>query len=133
MVTTLNAKNKLGFIDGTIPRPAATDLLAGPWSRCNNMVISWLSNSVCKEIAESILYHETTIEIWKDLYERYHQGSGPRIFEIKQKILAHTQGSADVNTYYTRLKCLWDEIREFKAIPVCHCGGMRVYMEDQQR
>ncbi|RVW31674.1 Retrovirus-related Pol polyprotein from transposon RE2 [Vitis vinifera] len=58
---------------------------------------------------------------------------GPRIFEIKQKILAHTQGSADVNTYYTRLKSLWDELREFKAIPVCNCGGMRVYMEDQQR
>ncbi|RVX00083.1 Retrovirus-related Pol polyprotein from transposon RE1 [Vitis vinifera] len=133
MVTALNAKNKLGFVDGTISRPAATDLLAGPWSRCNSMVVSWLSNSVCKEIAESILYHETAIEIWNDLYERFHQGSGPRIFELKQKILAHTQGSADVNTYYTRLKSLWDELREFKAIPVCNCGGMRVYMEDQQR
>nr|CAN59936.1 hypothetical protein VITISV_001878 [Vitis vinifera] len=119
MVTTLNAKNKLRFIDGTISRPVATDLLAGPWSRCNSMVISWLSNSVCKEISESILYHETTIEIWNDLYERFHQGSGPRIFELKQKILAHTQGSAD--------------LQEFKAIPVCNCGGMRVYMEDQQR
>ncbi|RVW48337.1 Retrovirus-related Pol polyprotein from transposon RE1 [Vitis vinifera] len=114
MLTTLNAKNKLGFIDGTISRPAATNLLAGPWSCCNNMVISWLSNSVCKEIAKSILYHETTIEIWNDLYERFHQGNGPRIFELKQKILAHTQGSADVNTYYTRLKSLWDELREFK-------------------
>ena len=133
MVTALNAKNKLGFVDGTISRPAATDLLAGPWSRCNSMVVSWLSNSVCREIAESILYHETAIEIWNDLYERFHQGSGPRIFELKQKILAHTQGSADVNTYYTRLKSLWDELREFKAIPVCNCGGMRVYMEDQQR
>ncbi|RVW90475.1 hypothetical protein CK203_030999 [Vitis vinifera] len=30
MVTALNAKNKLGFVDGTISRPAATDLLAGP-------------------------------------------------------------------------------------------------------
>ncbi|RVW50165.1 Retrovirus-related Pol polyprotein from transposon RE1 [Vitis vinifera] len=87
MVTTLNAKNKLGFIDGTISHPAATNLLAGPWSRYNSMVISWLSNS----------------------------------------------GSADVNTYYTRLKSLWDEVREFKAIPVCNCGGMRVYVEDQQQ
>ncbi|RVW15251.1 Retrovirus-related Pol polyprotein from transposon TNT 1-94 [Vitis vinifera] len=103
MVTALNAKNKLGFIDGTISRPAATDsllvlgLAATAWSYLGSLT------------------------------------RGPRIFELKQKILAHTQGSADVNTYYTRLKSLWDELREFKAIPVCNCGGMRVYMEDQQR
>ncbi|KAL6320794.1 hypothetical protein AAG906_008794 [Vitis piasezkii] len=100
MVTTLNAKNKLGFIDGTISRPACNDL------------------------------HRSLVS----LQQRWsYLGSLTRFAKKLQRILAHTRGSADVNTYYTRLKSLWDELREFKAIPVCNCGGMRVYMEDQQR
>ncbi|KAL5582411.1 hypothetical protein UlMin_014853 [Ulmus minor] len=128
----LNAKNKLTFVDGSLSWPTATDLLAGPWSRCNSMVISWILNSVSKEIADSLLYHDSAVEVWRDLYERFHQNNGPRIFQLKQKLLGLTQGSIDINTYYTRMKILWDELREFKPIPVCNCGGMRVWMEDQQ-
>ena len=49
MTIALSVKNKLGFIDGTISRPVDVDLL-GPWVRNNNIVISWILNSVSKEI-----------------------------------------------------------------------------------
>ncbi|KAL5570585.1 hypothetical protein UlMin_027160 [Ulmus minor] len=87
MLMALNAKNKLGFVDGSIPRPLVSDLLFGVWSRCNNMVTSWLLNSVSKDIPDSLLYLDTSVEVWKDLRDHFHQSNGPRIFQIKQQML----------------------------------------------
>ncbi|KAL6350133.1 hypothetical protein AAG906_004071 [Vitis piasezkii] len=74
MVTTLNAKNKLGFIDGTISRPAATDLLAGPWSQQQH------------EIARASFIMKQPSK-YGMIYTNDFIGSGPRIFELKQKFL----------------------------------------------
>ncbi|GKV29747.1 hypothetical protein SLEP1_g38646 [Rubroshorea leprosula] len=48
------AKNKLGFVDGTIPEPSATSATYTIWKRCNSMVLSWLLNAITKEIANSV-------------------------------------------------------------------------------
>ena len=40
MVMALTTKNKISFIDGSIPCPESNDLLFGTWIRFNNMVIS---------------------------------------------------------------------------------------------
>ena len=55
MIMALTAKNKIGFVDGSISKPDPTDPLFLSWTRCNNMVLSWLLNSVSKEIAGSII------------------------------------------------------------------------------
>ena len=50
---------------------------------CNSMVMSWILHSVSKDIAESIMYLDNRIEMWNDLYDRFHQGNSPRVFRIK--------------------------------------------------
>lgn len=125
MEMALTAKNKLAFIDGSLPRPPVGDLLHGVWVRCNSMVISWLLNSVSRDIADSLLYFDTASNVWSDLHDRFHQSNGPRIFQIKTHLVALNQGSMDVSTYYTKLKILWDELSNFQPIPVCNCGGIR--------
>ncbi|XP_075086083.1 uncharacterized protein LOC142168823 [Nicotiana tabacum] len=67
IVIALSAKNKLGFIDGTLALPDADYGLQRAWSRCNDMVLSWLLNSVSKEIAESVLYSQSANDLWNDL------------------------------------------------------------------
>ena len=42
----LNAKMKLGLINGTVPTPLVTAPQFAMWSRCNDMVLSWLLNSM---------------------------------------------------------------------------------------
>ena len=57
MQIALSVKNKLGFIDGSIQKPEGNDLnLLQSWTRNNNMVISWILNSVSKEISASVLF-----------------------------------------------------------------------------
>lgn len=42
----LSAKNKVGFIDGVFAQPNPTSDHFKYWSRCNDVVISWLLNSL---------------------------------------------------------------------------------------
>jgi hypothetical protein len=37
------------------------------WTWCNNMVLSWLLNSVSTKIGNSIIYIDDASEIWNDL------------------------------------------------------------------
>ena len=55
------------------------------------MVISWILNSVSKDIASSVIYANTTQEMWEDLKERFAQGNGPQVFEIQKAISSLTQ------------------------------------------
>ncbi|XP_073024275.1 uncharacterized protein [Primulina eburnea] len=121
----LTAKNKLSFVDNSIQRPPLDDLLYGAWLRCNSMVISWILNSVAKEIADSLMYIPTAHGIWNDLCDRFHQSNAPRIFQIKKLLNGLQQCSMDVTTYYTRLRTLWDELKDFHPISVCNCGSMK--------
>lgn len=62
----LYAKMKLGKIDGTLPKSLPTSTLFTQWSRYNDMVLSWLLNSMTVEIKNSVAYFSTTKEIWND-------------------------------------------------------------------
>ena len=55
MRMALISKNKLKFIDGSIPIPAADDLLFSAWERCNTMVLSWMIKSLTSSIAQSVI------------------------------------------------------------------------------
>ncbi|KAG7533570.1 Transcription factor MADS-box [Arabidopsis thaliana x Arabidopsis arenosa] len=118
----LNVRNKLGFIDGTIPQPPSTHKDAGSWSRCNDMVATWLMNSVSKKIGQSLLFMSTAELIWKNLLSRFKQDDAPRVFEIEQRLGSLQQGSMDVTTYYTELVTLWEEYKNYVELPLCTCG-----------
>lgn len=63
-------KNKLGFVDRSILKPAdSTDPLFSPWLHYNNMVISQILNFVSPYISGSVLYVITTYEIQTNLKE----------------------------------------------------------------
>ncbi|XP_077252032.1 uncharacterized protein LOC143891317 [Tasmannia lanceolata] len=97
MIKALNAKSKLGFIDGSIKKPTdPKDEDFAQWVRCDNMVNSWLLNSLSKELAASVIYAETAYEIWTDLKERFSQTNSPRIFQNQRDIISLAQ---EINVY----------------------------------
>ena len=73
MTLALSAKNKMGFVDGSIERPDETSNLFHNWNRVNSMVISWLLNSLSTDISESVLFLQTAEEIWSEINQRYEQ------------------------------------------------------------
>ncbi|KAL5572257.1 hypothetical protein UlMin_021854 [Ulmus minor] len=83
LLIALSVKNKLGFIDGSIPKPQGNDPNLHSWIRNNNIVISWILNSVSKEISASIIFSDSALDIWLDLKDRFQQSNGPRIFQLQ--------------------------------------------------
>ncbi|KAL3359153.1 hypothetical protein AABB24_015958 [Solanum stoloniferum] len=63
VIIALSAKNKLGFTDGSLAIPIADLVLQKSWSRCNDMVLSWLLNFLSKEIVESVFYSQSAKEL----------------------------------------------------------------------
>lgn len=119
MKIALDAKNKLVFIDGSVPRPIESHPHSQIWSRCNSMVKSWIFNTVSKQIFKSILRFNDVVEIWKDLETRFHITNLPRSYQLSQQIWAFQQGSMDLATYYTTLKTLWDELDGASCVGTC--------------
>ena len=67
MIIALSARNKLCFVDGSLPKPLATSSSFKSWSRCNDMVISWLLGALFKSIGRSVIYCNTAQQIWLEL------------------------------------------------------------------
>ncbi|XP_062099791.1 uncharacterized protein LOC133805634 [Humulus lupulus] len=133
MMVALLARNKVQFVNGKLHQPDPSHDDYDSWCRCNNTVISWILHVVSTEIVDSIMYLDDASMIWSDLYERFHQNNGPRVFEVKRTMQALTQGSTTIQTYFTRLKILWDSVREYRPQLVCHCGAMKTILEYQEQ
>lgn len=78
MRIALKAKNKQGFIDGSLPLPSnPSTSMHDACLQCNNMVFSWIFNSISKKIAVSCIYIDTTVALQTNLQERFSQLNEP--------------------------------------------------------
>uniref|UniRef100_A0A0V0IN37 Putative ovule protein n=1 Tax=Solanum chacoense TaxID=4108 RepID=A0A0V0IN37_SOLCH len=122
LVIALSAKNKLGLIDGTLVEPLVSSVQHKMWSRCNDMVISWILNSLSKDIADSVLYSRTARDIWKELAARFGQCNGAQLYQLQKELSDTIQGSNDIAGYYTKVKKLWDELDAINTFDHCSCN-----------
>ncbi|KAF5465288.1 hypothetical protein F2P56_015308 [Juglans regia] len=134
MRLALRAKNQLGFISGAIPQPIdPEDPLLELWERCNDMVVSWIQNSISPSIKSSVVFVDDAREIWLDLQDCFSQQNGPRIFQLKKTLSSLLQDNDSVSIYYGKLKTLWDERSIYDPIPACNCGSMKTLLDRYQR
>ncbi|XP_016567422.1 uncharacterized protein LOC107865744 [Capsicum annuum] len=133
ILISLSAKNKLGFIDGAYPAPSSTDVSFRLWNRCNDMVTSWLLNSLFKDIADSVFYSRRAKDFWTDLEHRFGQPNGAKLYHLQKKLTDLVQGSSDIAGYFTKIKKLWDELDTLNVDVVynfvCTCNGKKKIMQ----
>ncbi|XP_060200101.1 uncharacterized protein LOC132628328 [Lycium barbarum] len=122
VLIALSAKNKIDFIDGTCKVPAIDSTDHKLWSRCNDIVLSWLLNSLSKEIFDSVIYSKTAKALWTYLEERFGQSNGAKLYHLQKELSDLVQGSNDIATYFTKLKKLWDELDTLNADINCGCN-----------
>ncbi|XP_021980369.1 uncharacterized protein LOC110876507 [Helianthus annuus] len=123
MTNFLFSKNKINFVDGSVPKPEKTGDMYMPWMRCDAMIKGWLTTAMEKEIRGSVKYANTAAEIWKDLQERFEKESASRAYELKQSLTITRQEGSSVSAYYTKLQGLWDEIHTVLPTPRCTCSN----------
>ncbi|KAH0683497.1 hypothetical protein KY290_022117 [Solanum tuberosum] len=117
----LSVKNKLVFINGECKRPDPNHSTYRQWVRCDDMVTSWILNSLGRDIAESVEYVNDAPELWTELEDRYDQTNGAKLYQTQKEINDLNQGILDITTYYTRMKKLWEEMNNLCVLSQCNC------------
>ena len=85
------------------------------------MVGTWLTNLVSPKIQASIVYEDTTMEIWIDLRVVFSK-NGPRVFNLQKQIAELHQGEVTIIDFFTQLKVLRDQLQNYSPFPSCACG-----------
>ncbi|KAL2238289.1 UNVERIFIED_CONTAM: hypothetical protein Sindi_1020600 [Sesamum indicum] len=123
MIFALGARQKIGFIDGTCPKPTQDQAEIEQWQKTDCMVITWILNSISKNIVEAFLYTTSARDLWLELESRFGESNGPLLYQIQIEIGPISQNNNSVAIYYTNLKRLWDELAALDPIPSCSCGA----------
>ncbi|XP_065623545.1 uncharacterized protein LOC136064956 [Quercus suber] len=126
MVLALTAKKKIGFVNGKIPMPDLDSPLYEDLQSYNTMVLSWIINSMHIDVSSSIMYCETTREMWIELKNLFFQGNGPKIYNLQREISHISQNQMSVTDYFIKFKRLWDQLLNFEPLLECSCGAMKI-------
>ena len=121
MKRALGTKNKFDFIDGSLPIPPPDDLNCNAWERCNDLIHSWILNSVSPQIAQTIVFHEYAIDVWIELQERFSKVDRIRVSSLRSTINNLKQGDKSVLDYFTEMKSLWEDLNSHRPMPLCIC------------
>lgn len=99
----------------------------------NGLILNWITNSVEKHIASTIVYTGVAVVVWKDLEERFNQGNGPLLYQIRYELNNIHQESDSVSVYFNKLKTLWDNLNSNTKHPVCTCGVVKEIQEEKEK
>ena len=100
----IGSKDKDSHLTGEIVQPKSDDPIFRTWKIENNMVKSWLINSMTNEIGENFLLYKTTKEMWDAVKETYSTKENT-IEQVDIKSVLHDlrQGDLTVSNYYNIL------------------------------
>ncbi|GJT41668.1 cysteine-rich receptor-like protein kinase 8 [Tanacetum coccineum] len=110
MMIALNAKNKMKIINGDFEEPAVNADTRALWERKNDMIISWILNTITEQISNSLSFVNSASSLWKELQEHYSQLDGHRVYQLTHDLVQLKQNNTAIKIYYHKLKGLWDEV-----------------------
>nr|GEV33959.1 DC1, C1-like, zinc finger, RING/FYVE/PHD-type [Tanacetum cinerariifolium] len=137
MMIALNAKNKLKIVTDEYIEPEIRSRLRALWERTNDMIISWIFNTIAEQISNSLSFLNTAAGLWNKLQEHYSQLDGHRIYQITNDLVQLKQNNCAIEVFYHKLKGLWDEVDALEApymcVCACSCENGRVNSKRDQR
>lgn len=83
MMNALRAKRKLGFIEGTIPKPSADDPNLELWYSVNSMIVGWIRTSIEPRVRSTVTFIQDSHKLWENLRKRFSVGNKVRIHHLK--------------------------------------------------
>ncbi|GKC42907.1 cysteine-rich receptor-like protein kinase 8 [Tanacetum coccineum] len=67
MLIALSAKNKPKLINGEYDEPSIESRVRAYWERSNDMLISWILNTISEQIGNHLTFVNSTFAIWSEL------------------------------------------------------------------
>ena len=109
-------KGKDDYLIGATTKPKEEDPTYRSW-KAENMVMSWLINSMVNDIGENFLLYDTAQDIWEAARETYsHFENTSELFEIESLLDDLKQGESHVTQYFNSLNKYWLQLDKFDNI-----------------
>jgi hypothetical protein len=83
----LGGRSKLGYVNGHIKASDPFSQNYKAWQCKDQLVMSWLLNSMENNIAGIFSYSESSMDLWEAVKEMYgNQNNAARVFQIKRDL-----------------------------------------------
>ena len=110
----ISSRKKFGFLDGSIPKPAADSSYLEDWVANNHLLVPKLRYSLSTQ--------EVAKELWDIIKKWFSIKSGARLQQLRNSLATCKQNGSSVDEYFGRLTKLWDGIAEWLNTKKCECG-----------
>lgn len=87
------------------------------------MVTLWILNTIEPKFRRTLGNKEDPKELWKEIKDRFSEGNGPRIQEIKAELASCRQEGKSSIDYFGKLQVLWENLLNYDQMPTCKCGN----------
>ncbi|XP_056692183.1 uncharacterized protein [Spinacia oleracea] len=112
MLLALSAKNKIGFVDGSIAKPDIGTAECKAWERCNDLVCTLVLGNLSEVIVKSVMFLKSARDVWLDLEDKFGFSSMAQVYSLEKKLAEISQGDKSVSEFLTEIKSVWDAIEE---------------------
>lgn len=112
----LQAKRKLGFINGTIVQPVDDDEKLDQWRTVNSMIVGWIRASVAPKVRSTVTFTYDASKLWSDLKRRFSVGNAVCVYQLKAELSSCRQGGMSAMDYFGKLSSKWEELRSYKPV-----------------
>ena len=110
----ISGKSKDEYLIGEIEIPKKGDPKYRLWKSDNNMIMSWLINSMNNDIGENFLFYGTAKEIWDAAKETYSSPTNTaELFQIETILHDFRQENLSVTQYFNTLIRHWQQLDMF--------------------
>ena len=83
----LGGRSKLGYVNGSIEPPEPSSTTFAAWHANDQLVMSWILNSMEPKLSELFSYSESSCNLWESIKEMYgSQNNAAHIFQLKKDL-----------------------------------------------
>lgn len=122
MKMALSSRKKFGFFDGTIPRPEEGSSDLEDWWTIQALLVSWIKMTIDPVLRSNISHRDIAKDLWDHLKKHFSVTNGPRIQQIKAELACCKQRGLTIETYYGKLRKIWDSMANHRPLQLCKCG-----------
>lgn len=113
----ISFKRKLGFVTGEERKSTSDDVKKEAWATCNNMIISWILDSVSESIKKYIMFVNSVHQIWNQLEQRFALTNGSRKYKLNKDLYETKHQEKSISEYYTMIRSTWEELEALNNLP----------------
>lgn len=97
VVNALRSKKKIGFVDGSLPKPDENHKDLEAWLSVNSMIVGWIRTSIEPRLRSTVTFITDAHKLWENLKKRFD--------------------------YYGLMAVMWEELQTYRPPPACMCSA----------